>query len=139
MKVKVKYHALKPIVKRLFSTKMSIDFWNRNRKNISHRKLPQTSLLFWRKDLAMFKGLWPKFNCEMKIKYHEFFCSFSLSVGKISGIPEPGEENLKRPTKGTSLPKMVWQQFSLFLKGVVYKLKCFIEFKNYPMNIYRTI
>jgi hypothetical protein len=40
--------ALKPIVKKLLSIKMSIDSRNRNRKNIGHRKLPQTKL---RKDL----------------------------------------------------------------------------------------
>jgi hypothetical protein len=79
---------LKPIVKKLFSIKMSIDSWNRNWKNISHRNLPWTNLrkdllgialtvlkkkIF--KDLTMFFGIWPKFDLVMKVKvkYYDWF------------------------------------------------------------------
>jgi hypothetical protein len=42
------FFPLKPIVKKLFSIKMSIDSLNCNRRNIVHRKLAQTNL---KKDL----------------------------------------------------------------------------------------
>jgi hypothetical protein len=49
-----------------------------------------------------------------------FFQSFSLPVGKISGIQEPSQQNVKHPTQGTSLQKIS------FL-GVVISEKVFKE------------
>jgi hypothetical protein len=71
------FFALKPIVKKLFSIKMSIDSWNRNRKNIGHRKLPQTNL---RKDLLgimkqVFVHLW-----HLRFWRRRFFTSCSENI-----------------------------------------------------------